>query len=435
MADTIAPAALHVVARSGDLGWPAGRSPRPARRPRDDAPSSLRATTGGVPTVYRRVVHRLRDPRLLDCVIAVALAAALQLHLAVRDEGAVALVDAVGGLFLTLPLAARRRAPVAVAAVFGATAILNAAFDGGLFEGEPPPFASLLAGALAFYSVGAYCEDRRALAGAGLGVASLWTAVLAGGEIDVQSFLFSGGLVVVAPWLAGRTSRARVLRVAALESEQRQRELNAVAEERSRIARELHDVIAHNVGLMVVQAQGAQRVLDRDPERAREALETIERAGRAALGDMRRSLGALRKPDSDAPLAPQPGIESLGALIEQARRSGLEVELVTEGDPTPLAAGVDLSVYRIVQEALTNTLKHAGPAHARVEVCYAGDELELEISDDGAPGQPRRSPGVTEGGHGLVGMRERVALYGGQLHADHRPEGGFVVRVSLPLVS
>jgi signal transduction histidine kinase len=220
----------------------------------------------------------------------------------------------------------------------------------------------------------------------------------------------------------------------ALEREQRQHELNAVAEERSRIARELHDVVAHNVGLMVVQAQGAQRVLDRDPQRARQALETIERTGRAALGDMRGSLGALRKPESDAPLAPQPRIESLGALVEQARRSGLEVELVTEGDPAPLAAGVDLSVYRIVQEALTNTLKHAGPVHARVKVRYAGDELELEISDDGAPGQPRRS-GVTEGGHGLVGMRERVALYGGQLHADQRPEGGFIVRASLPLVS
>jgi signal transduction histidine kinase len=149
---------------------------------------------------------------------------------------------------------------------------------------------------------------------------------------------------------------------------------------------------------------------------------------------MRRSLGALRRPDRDVPLAPQPGVESLGELLDQARRSGLEVELVTEGDPAPLPAGVDLSVYRIVQEALTNALKHAGPVHARVAVRYGGDELELEISDDGAPGQPRKGGG-TDGGHGLVGMRERVALYGGQLHADHRPEGGFVVRASLPLAS
>jgi signal transduction histidine kinase len=379
-------------------------------------------------------VRRLRDPRLLDWLIAVALAVALQLHLALRDEGAVAIVDVAGGLLLTLPLAARRRAPLVVAGVFGATAILNAVFGGGLFEGEPPPFASLVAGAIAFYSVGAYSEDRYALAGVGIGVVLVWSAILASGDIDVQSFLFSAGLVVVAPWLAGRTRRSRGLRLAALEREQRQRELNAVAEERTRIARELHDVVAHNVGLMVVQAQGARRVLDRDPERAREALETIERTGRAALDEMRRSLGALRKPGSDVPLAPQAGVESLGALLEQARRSGLDVELVTEGDPAPLAAGLDLSVYRIVQEALTNTLKHAGPAHARVRVRYGGDAVEVEISDDGAPGQPR-SGGATDGGHGLVGMRERVALHGGRLHAGQRPEGGFVVRASLPLTS
>jgi signal transduction histidine kinase len=388
----------------------------------------------GPPTVYLRLVQHVREHRVLDWVIAVALAVALELHLALRDEGSVALVDVIGGLLLTLPLAARRRAPIGVAVVFGATAFVNAALGGGLFEGEPPPAAALIAGAIAFYSAGAYSGDRLARAGVGIGVASVWSAVLVSGNIDAQSFLFSGGLVVVAPWLAGRASRSRAQRIAALEREQRQRERGAVAEERTRIARELHDVIAHNVGLMVVQAQGARRVLDRDPERAREALETIERTGRAALGEMRRSLGALRKPGSDVPLAPQPGVESLGALLEQARRSGLDVELITEGDPAPLAAALDLSVYRIVQEALTNTLKHAGPVHARVRVRYGGDAVEVEISDDGAPGQPR-SGGATDGGHGLVGMRERVALHGGRLHAGERPQGGFVVRASLPLTS
>jgi signal transduction histidine kinase len=132
------------------------------------------------------------------------------------------------------------------------------------------------------------------------------------------------------------------------------------------------------------------------------------------------------------PLSPQPGVESLGALLEQARRSGLDVELVTEGDPAPLASSLDLSVYRIVQEALTNTLKHAGPVHARVELRYGADQVDLDISNDGAPGQPRKRGG-TDGGHGLVGMRERVALHGGQLRAERRPEGGFVVHASLPL--
>ena len=159
--------------------------------------------------------------------------------------------------------------------------------------------------------------------------------------------------------------------MALLEREQRQRERVAVADERARIARELHDVVAHSVGVMVVHAQGARRVLDRDPARAREALETIERTGQTALDEMRRALGVLRRPDAGAPLAPQPGMDDLGALVEQARESGLTVELVTEGDPTPLPAGVDLSAYRIVQEALTNTLKHAGPVRARVAVRYA----------------------------------------------------------------
>ena len=205
-----------------------------------------------------------------------------------------------------------------------------------------------------------------------------------------------------------------------------------MGEERARIARELHDVTAHSVGIMVVHAQGARRILDRDPERAREALETIERTGQTALEEMRRALGVLRKPEADVPLAPEPGIDALGALVEQARQGGLTVELVTEGTPAPLPADVDRSAYRIVQEALTNTRKHAGPVRARVAVRYVGEALELEISDDGAPGRVRNgAPG--EDGHGLVGMRERVALYGGDLHAGHRPEGGFVVRASLPL--
>jgi signal transduction histidine kinase len=205
-----------------------------------------------------------------------------------------------------------------------------------------------------------------------------------------------------------------------------------VGDERARIARELHDVVAHSVGVMVVHAQGARRVLDRDPERARQALETIERTGQTALEEMRSTLGALRRPDGDAPLAPQPGMDDLGALIEQARQSGLTVELVTEGDPAPLPAGVDRSAYRIVQEALTNARKHAGPVRTRVAVRYGGRALELEITDAGAPGRSRNGVASTDG-HGLVGMRERVALYGGSLHADHRPEGGFVVRATLPI--
>jgi len=380
------------------------------------------------------VVEPLRHPpgtRLLDALLALALATALQLQLALGDHAGGAFVNVAGGLLLTLPLAARRRAPLAVACVFAATAALNAILGGGLFEGDPPPLASLLTGAATFYSLGAHAEDRAALVGGAVGIAGLWTTVIAT-EADIQSFLFSAGLIAATPWLVGRSVRARALRVALLERDQRQRERVAVADERARIARELHDVVAHSVGVMVVHAQGAQRVLERDPSRARQALETIERTGQTALEEMRNTLGVLRRPDADAPLAPQPGMDDLAALIEQARQGGLTVELVTEGGPSPLPAGVDRSAYRIVQEALTNARKHAGPVRTRVAVRYRGRELELEISDDGAPGQARNGA-PSKDGHGLVGMRERVALYGGDLHAGHRPEGGFVVRASLPL--
>jgi signal transduction histidine kinase len=369
------------------------------------------------------------DLAALDALIAVGLATVLLLQIWLGDQISGTAVDVVGGLCLTLPLAVRRRAPLAVAVVFATAAALDAILGGpppaGLFDGEPPPFAPLAAGVITFYSLGAYAPHRRALAGAGLGIVGVWAAVLASGP-DAQSFLFSAGLLVAAPWLTGRNVRARALM---REREQRQRERAAVDEERSRIARELHDVTAHNVGIMVVHAQGAQRVLDRDPDRAREALETIERTGRSALEEMRRALGALRRSDADAPLAPQPGMGDLGALVEQARAGGLTVELVTEGTPEPLPADVDRSAYRIVQEALTNARKHAGRVRARIAVRYGGPTLELEISNDGPPGRPAQDAG----GHGLVGMRERVTLYGGELHAGHRPEGGFVVRASLPL--
>jgi signal transduction histidine kinase len=380
-------------------------------------------------------VDRLRDTRATDALLALALAVALELHLALGANDGNAVVNAVGALLLTLPLAFRRRAPLLVACAFIATTVLSAIAGSGLFVGQPPPPASILTGALTFYSVGRFAGERPAVAAPALGIAGLWTHVLVSGQIDAESLGFSAGLVVATPWLLGRVNRSRALRMELLEQEALQRERVAVGEERARIARELHDVVAHSVGAMVAQAQGAGRVLDRDPERAREALEAIERTGRNALDEMRRSLGVLRRTDADAPLAPQPGMDGLGALVAQARESGLRVELVTEGEPAALPAGVDLSAYRIVQEALTNTLKHAGPVHARVAVRYGDERLELEISDDGAPAPGSSSAPTPGGGQGLVGMRERVALYGGALEADRRPEGGFVVRASLPLSS
>jgi signal transduction histidine kinase len=382
------------------------------------------------------------DPRLVDGLIALALTIALQLQYAIADHPGPDAVNAVGGLLLTVPLAWRRRAPLAMICVFVAGAIANEALDGGLFSfpepdsapgsSQEPPFASLVTGGVAFYSLGAHAEDRAAVIGVIVGVAGLWATVIVSAQIDVASFLFSGGLLAATPWLLGRNTRARSIRLAAAEREQDQRTRLAVSDERARIARELHDVVAHSVGVIVVQAEGARRVFERDPDRAREALDAIEQTARRALGEMRRSLGVLRREDPEAALVgPQPGIDDLRGLLERAREGGLTVELAVEGKPRPLPQGVDLSAYRIVQEALTNTRKHAGRVRTRITVRYGERELELEVADEG-PG-PSANGAKAGSGHGLVGMRERVASYGGELHAGRGPEGGFVVRASLPL--
>jgi signal transduction histidine kinase len=212
---------------------------------------------------------------------------------------------------------------------------------------------------------------------------------------------------------------------------ERERDLvarEAVVEERARIARELHDVIAHHVSMIVLQAGAERRVLDGANASTRDVLETVERTGRSALTEMRRLLGMLRG-DANEPLTPQPGLSDVPVLVNQLREAGLPVELHVSGARRELPVGIELSAYRIVQEALTNALKHAGEASARVNIRYGSDSLELEIADDGTGA----STPVSSGGHGLVGMRERVALYGGRLDAGRQPSGGFVVRVLLPI--
>jgi signal transduction histidine kinase len=208
----------------------------------------------------------------------------------------------------------------------------------------------------------------------------------------------------------------------------------AVNAERTRIPRELHDVVAHSVSVMVVQAGAARRVLDKDPDRASEAMASIESTGRQSLNELRRLLGMLRQADGAATgRVPQPSIDDVDALLAQTREAGLPVTIEIEGEPRPLAPGVDLSAYRIVQEALTNTIKHAGPAEATVRLCYGADTLELVISDDGRGADCEEAERTGAAGHGLVGMRERVSLFGGDLQVGNRPGGGFTVRATLPL--
>ncbi|MGZ8740952.1 MAG: sensor histidine kinase, partial [Gaiellaceae bacterium] len=215
-----------------------------------------------------------------------------------------------------------------------------------------------------------------------------------------------------------------------LESERADEARAAVAEERARIARELHDVVGHSVSVMTVQASGVRRLLRPDQQRERDALLIVERTGREALAEMRRMVGVLRRPEEGPVLAPQPSLEHLDRLVEQAREAGLPVELRVEGDAFQLPAGVDLTAYRLVQEGLTNALKHAGATRAEVVVNYSDCALEVVVSDDG------RGVGSDDGGgHGLVGMRERVSVYGGELDAGPRPEGGYRLRARLPLAS
>jgi signal transduction histidine kinase len=295
------------------------------------------------------------------------------------------------------------------------------------FWGDPQIIAGSIAYFCALYALAVWTPPRRFAAGLALFVAS-GLGMSAGPKQDLHStapFIVVGAVVMV---LVRRVLGERERRAQLAERERDVAAREAVVEERARIARELHDAIAHNVSMMVVQAGAERRVVDAESGSTRDVLETIERIGRGALTEMRRLVGMLRSDVAD-PLAPHPGLDDLSTLVRQVREAGLPVDLQVEGERRDLPVGIELSAYRIVQEALTNALKHAGQARASVRVRYGRDSLELEIVDDGA-GAPVP---LSSGGHGLVGMRERVALYGGRLDAGRRPSGGFSVRVLLPI--
>jgi len=376
------------------------------------------------------MLERLRT-NPADALIAVALAVALELQVVLGGEPGAAPASLATALAITVPLAWRRTAPLPIVLIYAAVSPLDGLLGGELFTGEPPLIGALAAGVLAFYSLGAHARDREATVGLVAGVAGMWMGVLASEQVDFQSFLFSAGLVGLAPWLAGRASRARRLRAEALDRERDQRARAAASEERQRIARELHDVVAHGVVLMVLQAQGARRILDHDTDRAREALEAIEETGQTALAEIRRSLGILRDESARGELAPQRSLDDLGALVDEMRETGLMVDLRVEGRPRELRDGIDRSAYRIVQEALTNTIKHAGLVPAHVTVTYEPDDFVLEVADEGGGALPDDAGA----GQGLAGMRERVRLHGGELEAHPVAGRGFVGRARIPLVA
>lgn len=336
----------------------------------------------------------------------------------------------------TLPVMVRRRAPLVVFTVLGIADVATAL---PIYPVRLAlPAASYIALQLANYTVSAHRPRRIGLSAAlVLVIGVIGAQFLRGGELGEVAWLL---VSLIVPTLAVAFAGAYVRdgRIAAVTLEERTRSLEAerdesvrraAAAERSRIARELHDVVAHSMSVMVVQAGAARRIVGQDPDRAREALRSIEVTGRDALAELRRLLGVLRRDEHDqAALAPQPGLSRLGELVARFREAGLPVELRVDVDGRSLAPGADLSAYRVIQEALTNSLKHANAEHVGVSVRADADGVELEVVDDG------RGDGPGDGaGTGLIGMRERVAFFGGEIRAGPRAGGGYAVWVRFPL--
>jgi signal transduction histidine kinase len=338
-------------------------------------------------------------------------------------------------LLHTLPLVARRRFPGTVLGICVATGVTFAA----LFM---PPFVLGPAMLVAVYSVAAYGRRWGSLAGlvvAELGLAAIW---LTPAMLERSTFLLFMGVIAVA-WVLGHFVGDRQVYAAQLEErtaelEQAREELarRAVTEERLRLARELHDVVAHAMSVIAVQSGVGAHVAASRPEEVGKALAAIEATSRGALDELRRLLGVLRQ-DSEpqASLTPVPGLANLDRLLAEVGKAGLAVRVRVEGTPLQLPAGVDLSAYRIVQEALTNVAKHAGPAHAQVTIGYRDQDVTVEVTDDGRGGVTPVGDGRGGTGHGLIGMRERVAAFNGHLEVGPRPGGGFRVAARLPLAA
>jgi signal transduction histidine kinase len=336
-------------------------------------------------------------------------------------------------LLHTLPLAARRRFPGTVLGISVVSGLAVAAL------GAPEILGVAIL--VAIYSVAAY--GIRWVSLAGLAVAEVGSAAvqLTPGRFQTPTVV-TNALVIGAAWLLGhfvgvrRASIARLERTAELERTRAEQARRAVAEERLRLARELHDVVAHSISVIAVQSGVGAHVAKTQPEEAAKALAAIEATSRAALTELRRLLGVLRQegePQGD--LAPVPGLADLDGLLAEVAKAGLAVRLEVEGRPAPLPAGVDLSAYRIVQEALTNVVKHAGPARAQVTIRYRDREVMVEVTDDGRGVTAPSGDGQARVGHGLIGMRERVQAFGGDLQTGPRPGGGFRVAARLPLAA
>jgi signal transduction histidine kinase len=340
-------------------------------------------------------------------------------------------LDIVLAVLITGPLLVRRRFPFGAPLGVGVGVVIASFADNSLV---PFDFIAFLAGSAAVFLLAQLRDWRQAVAGLAMAFGVEAIVVRNDPRGQLGQFIFVS-LIFTVVWVVGFTLGRKFAeaneakeRATRAEREREARARAAVADERARIARELHDVVGHSVSVMTVQASGVRRLLRPEQEREREALLIVERTGREALAEMRRMVGVLRRPEEAPALAPQPSLEHVDRLVEQTREAGLPVELRVEGEATELPAGVDLTAYRLVQEGLTNALKHARATRAEVVVNYGDSQIEVMVLDDGS--------GVGNGdggGHGLVGMRERVSVYGGELDAGPRPGGGFRLRARLPL--
>jgi signal transduction histidine kinase len=339
--------------------------------------------------------------------------------------------DVLAALAYTTPLLARRRfpfrAPLAICVALGASSFV----DNRVI---PDSFVALLAALAALFFFGMRPERSQGLAGLALAQGIAIAVNHNDPTVQAGDYAFIAIVFTIA-WIVGLAvgSKFREVdeakeRAARAEREREEQARVAVADERARIARELHDVIGHSVSVMTVQASAVRRLLDEDQEQEHEALLVVEQTGREALAEMRRLVGVLRRPEESPALAPQPSLGQLDRLVEQVREAGLRVDVRVEGDAVQLPASLDLTAYRLVQEGLTNALKHARAERAEVIVRYDDGQIEVTVSDDGRGGGDGE-----KGGHGLVGMRERVSVYGGELEAGPRPEGGFRLRARLPV--
>ena len=365
----------------------------------------------------------------------------LALSTAVHDHYRLDAVSISLLILQTLPVALRRRNPMRILVITG-SAITLYSLLGYLGANGVGDSSGAYGVVVAFYTVAANEPRRRAMVAAALTAGCVLISFaayaafdsIAGWTANLSVTYLSFGLA----WLIGDNLRVRRAytrelesRAAQLEIEREEKAIQAVTEERARIARELHDVVAHYVSVMVVQAAGARRIADKDPVAARGALEAVEAAGRTALAEMRRMLEVLRADDQG--MGPQPGLGEIDRLIQNVRDAGLPVEYSVEGEACCLPAGMDLAAYRIVQEALTNSVKHGGKATARVTVRYTEDTLEIEVVDDGRGAAAPLLTIAEGGGHGLIGMRERVGLFGGELHTGPVLTGGYRVYARMPI--